>query len=344
MHMYLITFGILLFSAGFMANSLVDYSAEINQEEICSSPENCAKPSISPTAPNLLLDLVEADIPKEEMGKMVVAFLNKKFLGPQGAEGELLDVKTQGKYLYIVDLIIKKDEATQQASIYVTKDGKLILLGEGGGIIEITEESDLQTSATSIEENVSQPPTINTGINISTAAYVSGPGDASITIIEFNDYQCPFCKRFRDETLDLIIDQYGDNIKYVLMDFPITSIHPQAFIAHIAARCAGEQNRYFEYHDKLFANQLLWSKFPPESEDEINELKKYAEELRLDKSRFDQCLDSKKYAEDILNNMQEGVNAGVTGTPAFFINGQIVRGAQPFRVFQQIIEAELAKK
>jgi protein-disulfide isomerase len=255
-----------------------------------------------------------------------------------------LDVKTQGKYLYIVDLIIKKDEATQQASIYVTKDGKLILLGEGGGIIEITEESDLQTSATSIEENVSQPPTINTGINISTAAYVSGPGDASITIIEFNDYQCPFCKRFRDETLDLIIDQYGDNIKYVLMDFPITSIHPQAFIAHIAARCAGEQNRYFEYHDKLFANQLLWSKFPPESEDEINELKKYAEELRLDKSRFDQCLDSKKYAEDILNNMQEGVNAGVTGTPAFFINGQIVRGAQPFRVFQQIIEAELAKK
>ncbi len=97
------------------------------------------------------------------------------------------------------------------------------------------------------------------------------------------------------------------------------------------------------YHDKLFANQQVWSRFVPDSDDEINELKKYAVDLGLDTVVFDECLDSKKHSNEVLDNMQKGVDAGVTGTPAFFINGQVVSGAQPYQVFQQIIEAELTK-
>ncbi len=347
-HVYIVVVAMVLFSAGFAAKSLANYySASGNEDVICSSPGNCEKPSsaVKSESPQGLWDpFGDAIGSKEEMGNRVLAYVNEEFLKPQGAEGGIVDVKEYGDSLYLVNLRIQKDGVAQQTSIYVTKDGKLIMLGEGGGMVDLpkTDESAPLTTVTP-QEPASSQLTPKGEIDISDAAYVAGPKNSTVTMIEFNDFQCPFCKRFRDQTLDLILENYGARIQYVLMDFPITSIHPQALITHIAARCAGDQGKYFEYHDKIFTNQQVWSRFVPESEDEINELKKYAEDLDMDKALFGQCLDSKKYGEDVLNNMQKGLNAGVTGTPAFFINGQKVSGAQPYTVFQQILEAELVE-
>lgn len=196
--------------------------------------------------------------------------------------------------------------------------------------------SKLSTEVSTPDETPS-PSTSTIAMDVSDAAYAFGPLDAPITMIEFNDYQCPFCKRFRDETFDSLLQLYGGKIRYVFMDFPITTIHPQALITHVAARCAGDQGKYLEYHDKLFANQQVWSRNAPESKEEIDELKKYAKEIGLNSAVFDQCLDSKQYASEVISNLQKGVNAGVTGTPTFFINGQKITGALPLSAFQEVI-------
>ncbi|MEE8168311.1 MAG: thioredoxin domain-containing protein [Candidatus Hydrothermarchaeales archaeon] len=340
---YLIIIGVVLFAAGFLVSSLINYSPGAKEGgELYSSPVECGKPSQT-QEPLLLWNLTgESSVSKEEMGSRTLAYMAENFLKPQGIEGELVAVKEYGKNLYVVDLTLNRGDTTQQISVYVSKDGKLILLGEGGGIVDLPESGETLLTPTVPQPTPTptqqpQKPTIDT----SDAAYVTGPENATVTMIEFNDYQCPFCKKFRDQTLDQVLGQYGEKIKYVLMDFPLTSIHPQAFIAHVSARCAGEQDKYFEYHDKLFANQGVWSRFAPDSEDELNELNKYASELGLDSAAFNECLDSTKYAEAVLSNMQKGVNAGVTGTPAFFINGIKIGGARPYQDFQQLIDAEL---
>lgn len=167
-----------------------------------------------------------------------------------------------------------------------------------------------------------------------------GDPDAPITIYEFSDYQCPFCLRHFEQTMPKLIEQYIDTgkVRYIFKDFPITSIHPQAPKAAEAAECAGEQDRYWDMHDRLFQGQQGdWNQNP----DAVNIFKSYAQELGLDTQAFDSCLDSNKYAAEVASDLGEGVGAGVTGTPAFFINGQLVSGAQPFEVFQQIIDTLL---
>jgi len=138
-----------------------------------------------------------------------------------------------------------------------------------------------------------------------------------------------------------LVENYIDTgkVRYTFKDFPLTSIHPQAVEASLAAECAGEQDAYWEMHDKLFNEQGRWS-------GQANSLESYsafAEEIGLDIAAFEQCMEEERYAENISQNFQEGVDAGVTGTPAFFINGQFVSGAQPYEVFQQIIDGLLAE-
>ncbi len=174
-----------------------------------------------------------------------------------------------------------------------------------------------------------EPPRIS--VNIDNAPSI-GPKDAKITLVEFSDYQCPFCKRAR-ATIWQLVDDYKDKIRYVFQDFPL-SFHQYAKKAHEAARCAGEQNKYFDYNKKLFDNQNNLT---------IDDLKKYARELKLDAEKFNKCLDSGKYAKTVEESMSAGLNAGVTGTPAFFINGIMISGAQPISAFKEIIEDELKK-
>ncbi len=163
---------------------------------------------------------------------------------------------------------------------------------------------------------------------------VLGEPDAPVTIIEFSDYQCPFCGRFWSETLGQIKTQYIETgkVKLIYRDFPLSSIHQYAQKAAEAAECAGEQGKYYEMHDKLFENQRAL---------DTESLKSYAKDIGLNTDDFNDCLDSGKMTSEVNKDFSDGQSYGVRGTPAFFINGKLVSGAQPFSVFQQAIESEL---
>jgi len=164
---------------------------------------------------------------------------------------------------------------------------------------------------------------------------VKGDKDAPVTIIEFSDYECPFCARFYSQTYLQIKSQYIDTgkVKLVFRDFPL-SFHRQAQKAAEAAECAGDQGRYYDMHDKLFEEGVKGG---------VPTFRSYAKDLGLDTEEFNKCLDSGKHASEVRKDMADGSAAGIRGTPGFIINGQVVSGAQPFNVFKQIIDAELAK-
>ena len=161
-----------------------------------------------------------------------------------------------------------------------------------------------------------------------------GSASAPITLIEFSDYQCPYCGRV-EPTLKRLRAAYGDKIRFVWKDFPLTQIHPQAFKAGEAAHCAGDQGKYWELHDVLFNKQ---------SELQLDDLKRHALTLGLNVDAFNQCLDSSKHAERVRDGVAEGGQVGVNSTPTIFINGRRFSGAQPYEVFAAAIDEELARK
>lgn len=164
---------------------------------------------------------------------------------------------------------------------------------------------------------------------------ILGDKNAPVTIIEFSDYQCPFCGRFFSQTLPQIKEKYINTGKarLVYRDFPLDSIHQEATPAAIAANCAGEQGKYFEFHDKIFENQAALG---------TENYKKWAAELELDTKKFNECVDTQKYASEVRKDFSDGAAVGVQGTPAFFIDGRLISGAQPYPVFEQAIEQALS--
>lgn len=175
---------------------------------------------------------------------------------------------------------------------------------------------------------------------------VKGDMNAPITIIEFSDYQCPFCGRFYKTILPDIEKEYitTGKVRYVFRDFPL-EFHKQAPKASEAANCAGDQGKYWEMHDKLFENQNNLM---------VDKLKQYATEIGVDSNSFNACLDSGKYASEIEADVADGTKAGVSGTPSFFIGksqgkskeitGKKVVGARPFPSFKQVIDQLLAEQ
>jgi len=163
---------------------------------------------------------------------------------------------------------------------------------------------------------------------------VLGDKNAPVTIVSFEDYQCPFCKRAFDQTFPQLKKEYIDTgkVKYVYRDFPL-SFHPQANAAAEASECANEQDKFWDYHDEIFNNQATLGR------DLYIQL---AEQLDLDVDQFTQCIDDGKYKQEVQADASYGSQIGVSGTPTFFINGIKLVGAQPFAAFQQIIEAELS--
>ena len=175
---------------------------------------------------------------------------------------------------------------------------------------------------------------------------IIGNPDAPISIIEFSDFQCPFCARFHTQTLPLILDEYIEQgkVKLIFRDFPIQSIHPNALPASVAAECANDQNKFREMHDMLFEKQNEWNKV--DTAEGLSLFSQYASNIELDQEIFDSCLTSGKHIEEIKKDLDDGRNYGVTGTPGFFIgNDQIgfveLKGAQPFESFKKIIDAQL---
>lgn len=170
-----------------------------------------------------------------------------------------------------------------------------------------------------------------------------GNNDAKVTIVEFSDFQCPFCKRYIDETHEQIKEKYIDTgkVKLAYRHYPLTSIHPNAQKAGEASECANEQDKFWDYHDKLFVEQETWS--PLTLTDATNSFVDYAGELGLNTDQFRSCLDSDKYKAAVEADLEAGNKVQVDGTPAFFVNGYRLVGAQPFSEFERVIEEELKK-
>jgi protein-disulfide isomerase len=160
-----------------------------------------------------------------------------------------------------------------------------------------------------------------------------GPEGAPVEIIEFSDFQCPFCQRARP-TVEQVMKTYGDRVRLVYRHYPLRN-HLNARPAAEAASCAAEQGKFWQYHDQLFDNSSKLSD---------NDLKQHAAAIGLDRDKFNACFDQKKFKKDVDEDIAEADEAGVSGTPAFFINGRSLDGAQPLEAFKRIIDEELELK
>ena len=248
---------------------------------------------------------------KNKVGEKAVNFINNYLLSTGSAE---LKGVSEESGLYKLELNVNG----QDFESYVTKDGKLLFTSG----VDLNQEINVPSSDSNkkIDVSVDDDP-------------VKGDKNAPVTIIEFSDFQCPFCGKFFKETFGQIDEKYikTGKVKMVFRDFPL-SFHENAQKSAEAAECADEQGKFWEYHDMLFENQEKLS---------VEDLKRYAVELGLDKDKFDSCLDSEKYKDEVKKDFSDGQKYGVSGTPAFFINGKLVSGAQPFSAFEKVIEAEL---
>ncbi|MDZ4767735.1 MAG: DsbA family protein [Chloroflexota bacterium] len=158
-----------------------------------------------------------------------------------------------------------------------------------------------------------------------------GAEDAPITMIEFGDFRCGYCKRFNDETIGPLMERFDGKIRLVFRDYPV--LGPESLEAALAGECADDQGRFWDFHDMIYATP-----------DQLNRdaFLLYAEALSLDTAAFTTCLDEQTHRAEVIADYAAGQNAGVSGTPTFFINGKILVGAQPLDTFVLAIEAELA--
>lgn len=163
-------------------------------------------------------------------------------------------------------------------------------------------------------------------------AMTRGSDAAPVTILEFSDFQCPFCKRAQD-TLEQVMREFPGRVRIVFKDFPL-DFHPGARPAALAARCAGAGGRFWEYHDLLFVAQ-------PDFERE--DLLRYAERIGLERASFAECLDSARFRDAVEQDMTEGRALGITGTPTFFVNGRRLVGAMPVEAFREAVRAALTE-
>lgn len=171
---------------------------------------------------------------------------------------------------------------------------------------------------------------------------VKGSASAPITLVEFSDFQCPYCGKFWKDTLPQIEENYvkTGKVKLVYRDFPLP-FHPQAQPAALASECAHEQGKFWEMHDAIFENQKEWAG----QEGAGDFFKAYGKKIGLNGKQFDECMKSKKYASEVMKDVVDGSAVGVGGTPGFFVNGKAISGALPYEnFFKPIFDAELAGK
>jgi len=260
------------------------------------------------------------EIDPNDAGQIAVDYINAN----PDLEGEvsLISVTKEGEF-YQAFL----DYQGQQVPVYLTLDGKYLLTGR---------PVSLNGEIPPIPIDGNQPPQVQEIVEVSEDddAFLGDP-NAPVTIIEFSDYQCPFCQKFWSETLPLLKENYIDTgkVKFIYRDFPIPSLHPLAQLTAEATECVrskGGDEAFWQYHDKIFENQQLISN---------DNIKSWAIELGYD---IEGCLENGDFRTEVLDDLRDAQSAGGSGTPYFIINGKPLGGAQPFEVFQQLIDAELA--
>ena len=253
----------------------------------------------------------------------VLSYLNANVL--QGQPATLGNVEDAGS-VYAIDLTV----GGRTLTTYASKDGRYFF---PNGL-------DLDSPPPQLPDQGegSTPPAAQPSVDMAKLVDddpMKGQKSAPVTIVEFSDFQCPFCARFYTDTLTQIQKDYIDTgkVKIVYRDFPL-SFHTNAQPAAEAAECADDQGKFWQFHDKLFENQQALSG---------DNYKLWAKELGLDTKKFNDCVDSNKYASEVQKDMTDGQAAGVSGTPAFFVNGQFLSGAQPYAAFKSAIDAALAE-
>lgn len=259
-------------------------------------------------------DVISEDVAAEKL----LTFINSQGNG----EAKLVSVEKSGT-LYMVTV----NYQSQDIPVFVTLDGTYL----------ITDPIPLGAVPNGAGAN--SPPQAKGPVDVSfEGAPMQGKADAPVTIVEFSDYECPFCSRFYTDVYSQIKKEYIDTgkVRLAFRDFPL-SFHPNAQKASEAARCVRDQKGdegYFKMHDLLFENQQTLS---------VENEKKWARTLGVNGATFDSCLDSGKHAKAVQDDLTYGQSIGISGTPTFYVNGQEVVGAQPYSVVKQLIEAELAK-
>ena len=157
-----------------------------------------------------------------------------------------------------------------------------------------------------------------------------GPKTARVTLVEFADYECPYCQKVAADVKKLKAD-FGDKVSFSYKDFPLP-MHSRAEKAAEAARCASKQNKFWEFHDEIFHSKEL----------DVDQLKAQARALKLDSDQFDKCLDSGQEAAAVEHDRKEGLRLGISGTPSFFVNGHYLSGALDYATLRQVVEQQLS--
>jgi protein-disulfide isomerase len=270
-------------------------------------------------------------IPAEEAGNKLVEFLNSR----TGGGVEFVSSDDAGN-LYEVTVSYQGESLP----VFITKDGEYFVQAA----VPLDEDLQVQQPSQPSQNQPTQPsqqpsqPSQNTQTQVYDVSADDDPfiGDinAPVTIIEFSDFECPFCTRFYKNTLPQLKKDYIDTGKarLVYRDFPL-GFHSNAQKSAEAAECADDQNKFSEMHDKLFDEGVSGG---------VTSFKQFAKDLGLNTAEFDNCLDSGKYSEEVQKDLEDGQSLGVSGTPTFFINGKKLVGAQPFEAFKQIIDQELS--
>jgi protein-disulfide isomerase len=291
--------------------------------------------------------LTSGDLEQQEGGKLLQAryqyYLSQRKALDDLIDGQLLANEARKKHLTVDQLLEQevyksiKDPTEDQLQVYCegleTQQPYEVIRGQVLEHIRELRRSKARASYVEVlrkQADISlllMPPEAHVDLANS---YIRGSRDAEIVLVEFADYECPYCQQVMPG-LQLLRKEYGDKVAIAYKDFPLP-MHQRAQKAAEAARCAGSQGKFWEYHDALFYGRLL----------DVADLKKHARALKLDGDRFDQCLDHGEMASLVKKDLEEGKSLGLTGTPSFFVNGHFFSGAVDYATLKQMVDQQLA--
>ena len=274
---------------------------------------------------------------KRKLEEYISAFLLTQEAKKRGASVEtVLDQEVNSKILPVgddeIDVFYKSNKA--RIAVDLDKAREQIRGYLHNQKIEAQKALFLKSlrSKANVVTYLKPPPVFRVELSVAGEPF-RGSEKAPVTVVKFEDFHCPFCKHAQP-TFNELLSRYNGKVRLVHKDLPLESLHPQARQAAEAARCAYEQGKFWEYHDKLYANS------PKASADD---LKSYAKDVGLNVDSFDRCFASGKYKAVVQQDLNEGAQLGLTGTPTFFINGREISGNQPLEAFEAIIDEELAR-